>query len=159
MKIPAAASATPVTASEPDRLGSIALDQWRGLALVLVLISHGFFSRTASTASGASASTFSSSFPAFWFSARCRGRARKRVGSGQKLSYWWRRLRRLYPALIAYVLAMLPLAWLLQHRPNLPPNSDFVSYPEGHAAGIHRHDKLFRKKHSVVARPFVERRL
>ena len=43
MKIFAAASATPVPTSEQDRLGSIALDQWRGLALVLVLISHGFF--------------------------------------------------------------------------------------------------------------------
>ena len=29
--------------SEITRLGSIALDQWRGLALIMVLISHGFF--------------------------------------------------------------------------------------------------------------------
>ena len=29
--------------AERDARGSIALDQWRGLALLLVLISHGFF--------------------------------------------------------------------------------------------------------------------
>ena len=27
-----------------------------------------------------------------------------------------------------YTLAMLPVVWLLQHRPNLPPGSDFISY-------------------------------
>ena len=36
-------SATPLPTSEQDRLGSIAPAWWRGLALVLVLISHGFY--------------------------------------------------------------------------------------------------------------------
>ena len=37
------ANTTPSPVSERERLGSIALDQWRGLALGLVLISHGFY--------------------------------------------------------------------------------------------------------------------
>ena len=32
-----------IAGSEREPAGSIALDQWRGLALVLVLISHGFY--------------------------------------------------------------------------------------------------------------------
>jgi peptidoglycan/LPS O-acetylase OafA/YrhL len=46
-------------------------------------------------------------------------------------SFWWRRFRRLYPALITYTLAMLPVAWLCRHRPHLPPFSDFGSYLKG----------------------------
>jgi hypothetical protein len=83
MKISAAASATPVPNSEQDRPGSIALDQWCGLALVLVLISHRFFSRIASMASAGSASICSSSSPASWFSGRYRGRGRRRTGNGR----------------------------------------------------------------------------
>lgn len=37
----------PATYPSPERprasRGSVALDQWRGLALILVLLSHGFF--------------------------------------------------------------------------------------------------------------------
>src|SRR4029077_562681 len=51
-------------------------------------------------------------------------------------SFWWRRLRRLYPALITYTLAMMPFAWLLQHRPNLPAESDFTSYLKGMPAAF-----------------------
>jgi len=43
-------------------------------------------------------------------------------------SFWWRRLRRLYPALIAYALAMLLPVWLLQTLPNLAPHSEFGRY-------------------------------
>jgi peptidoglycan/LPS O-acetylase OafA/YrhL len=127
MKIPAAASATPVTALEPDRLGSIALDQWRGLALVLVLVSHGFFFTNRVNGIGrvgVNLFFFISGILVF----RSLSRSRAKTDWERTRCYWGRRLRRLYPALIAYVLAMLPLAWLLQHRPNLPPASDFVSY-------------------------------
>jgi peptidoglycan/LPS O-acetylase OafA/YrhL len=127
MKIPAAASAPPVPASDLDRLGSIALDQWRGLALVLVLISHGFFFTDRVNGLGrvgVNLFFFISGILVF----RSLSRARAKTEWERTRSYWWRRLRRLYPALAAYVLAMLPLAWLLQHRPNLPPNSDFIYY-------------------------------
>jgi peptidoglycan/LPS O-acetylase OafA/YrhL len=127
MKIPAAASATPVPASELDRLGSIALDQWRGLALVLVLISHGFFFTDRVNGIGrvgVNLFFFISGILVF----RSLSRSRAATAGERTRSYWWRRLRRLYPALLAYVLVMLPLAWLLQHRPNLPLGSDLLSY-------------------------------
>jgi peptidoglycan/LPS O-acetylase OafA/YrhL len=112
---------------EQDRLGSIALDQWRGLALVLVLISHGFFFTDRVNGIGrvgVNLFFFISGILVF----RSLSRSRAATAGERTRSYWWRRLRRLYPALLAYVLLMLPLAWLLQHRPNLPPASDFGSY-------------------------------
>ena len=127
MNASAATSATPPPAPEEDRAGSVALDQWRGLALVLVLISHGFlFTGRVNGLGrvGVNLLFFISGILVF------RSLARSRAASHweRTRSYWWRRFRRLYPALIAYVLAMLPLAWLLQHRPQLPAESDFGSY-------------------------------
>jgi peptidoglycan/LPS O-acetylase OafA/YrhL/lysophospholipase L1-like esterase len=113
--------------SEQDRLGSIALDQWRGLALVLVLISHGFFFTDRVNGIGrvgVNLFFFISGILVF----RSLSRAKEANPWKKARSFWWRRLRRLYPAMITYTLAMLPLAWLLQHRPNLPPGSDFISY-------------------------------
>jgi peptidoglycan/LPS O-acetylase OafA/YrhL len=127
MNIPVALSAMPVPVSEQDRPGSIALDQWRGLALVLVLISHGFFFTDRVNGIGrvgVNLFFFISGILIF----RSLSRSRAATAWERTRSYWWRRLRRLYPALLAYVLVMVPLAWLLQHRPNLPPASDFGSY-------------------------------
>jgi peptidoglycan/LPS O-acetylase OafA/YrhL len=121
------ASATPLPASEADRLGSIALDQWRGLALVLVLISHGFFFTDRVNGIGrvgVNLFFFISGILVF----RSLSRTRAKSDMERTKSFWWRRLRRLYPAMLTYTLAMLPVAWLLQHRPDLPPNSDFASY-------------------------------
>lgn len=119
------ASATP--SPEREQAGSIALDQWRGLALVLVLVSHGFyFTERVEGIGRVGVNLF------FFISGilvyRSLSRARAATDGERTRTYWWRRLRRLYPALAAYVLAMLPLAWLLQHRPNLPGASDFDSY-------------------------------
>jgi len=130
MKIFAAASATPVPASEQDRLGSIALDQWRGLALVLVLISHGFFFTDRVNGIGrvgVNLFFFISGILVF----RSLSRTRAATDWERTRSFWWRRFRRLYPAMITYTLAMLPVVWLLQHRPGLPPMSDFSSYLAG----------------------------
>lgn len=127
MNASASTSAPLPPASEQDRLGSIALDQWRGLALVLVLISHGlYFTNRVNGLGrvGVNLFFFISGILVF----RSLSRSRAASPWERTRSYWWRRLRRLYPALIAYVLAMLPLAWLLQHRPNLPPDWDFGSY-------------------------------
>jgi peptidoglycan/LPS O-acetylase OafA/YrhL len=127
MNASASTAATPEPASEQDRLGSIALDQWRGLALALVLISHGlyFTGRVEGIGRvGVNLFFFISGILVF----RSLSRSRAASPWGMARSYWWRRLRRLYPALFAYALAMLPLAWLLQHRPNLTPDSDFGSY-------------------------------
>jgi len=126
MKILAAASATPVPVSEQDRLGSIALDQWRGLALVLVLISHGFFFTDRVNGIGrvgVNLFFFISGILVF----RSLSRTRAATEWERARSFWWRRFRRLYPAMLTYTLAILPVVWLLQHRPNLPPGSDFGS--------------------------------
>jgi len=121
------ANTTPSPVSERERLGSIALDQWRGLALGLVLISHGFYFTGHAEGLGrvgVNLFFFISGILVF----RSLSRTRTKTDWERTRSYWWRRLRRLYPALLAYVLTMLPLAWLLQHRPNLPADSDFGSY-------------------------------
>jgi peptidoglycan/LPS O-acetylase OafA/YrhL/lysophospholipase L1-like esterase len=95
---------------------STALDQWRGLALVFVLISHGFY-----------------------FSGRVYGLGRVGVNlfffiSGvlvfksltshgdttaweRTWQFWKRRLWRLYPAVAAYVLAMIPIVYVLRNVP------------------------------------------
>lgn len=95
---------------------STALDQWRGLALVFVLVSHGFY-----------------------FTGRVNGLGRVGVNlfffiSGvlvfksltshrdathwqRTLQFWKRRLRRLYPAMAVYVLAMIPVVYALRNVP------------------------------------------
>jgi peptidoglycan/LPS O-acetylase OafA/YrhL len=135
MKISAAASATPVPASEQDRLGSIALDQWRGLALVLVLISHGFFftDRVSGIGRvGVNLFFFISGILVF----RSLSRMRAATEWERTRTFWWRRFRRLYPAMITYTVAMLPVVWLFQHRPGLSPMSDFSSYLENIPAAL-----------------------
>jgi peptidoglycan/LPS O-acetylase OafA/YrhL len=127
MKTSAAASETPVPISEQDRLGSIALDQWRGLALVLVLISHGFFFTDRVNGIGrvgVNLFFFISGILVF----RSLSRTRAQTDWKRTQSFWWRRTRRLYPAMITYTLAMLPLMYFLQRLPHLPPGSDFSSY-------------------------------
>jgi peptidoglycan/LPS O-acetylase OafA/YrhL len=130
MNVSASRSTTPLPESEQDRLGSIALDQWRGLALVLVLLSHGFFFTDRVNGIGrvgVNLFFFISGILVF----RSLSHTRAKTDWERSKSFWWRRFRRLYPAMITYTLAMLPFAWLLQHRPNLPPGSDFDSYLKG----------------------------
>ena len=50
-------------------------------------------------------------------------------------NFWGRRLRRLYPALATYLLAMLPVVWLLQDHSRVP-QSDVVSYLRGLPAAL-----------------------
>jgi peptidoglycan/LPS O-acetylase OafA/YrhL len=121
------ASANLLRAAERDRQGSVALDQWRGLALVLVLVSHGFFFTDRVNGIGrvgVNLFFFISGILVF----RSLSRSRAATDWERTRSFWWRRLRRLYPAMLTYTLVMLPVVWLLQHRPNLPPGSDFGNY-------------------------------
>ncbi len=127
MNVSASTSTTPLPESEQDRLGSIALDQWRGLALVLVLISHGFFFTNRVNGIGrvgVNLFFFISGILVF----RSLSRTRAKTNLVRSKSFWWRRLRRLYPAMITYTLAMLGVTWLLQNRPNPLPHSDVMSY-------------------------------
>jgi peptidoglycan/LPS O-acetylase OafA/YrhL len=116
--------------AERDRLGSIALDQWRGLALVMVLVSHGFYFTDRVNGIGrvgVNLFFFISGILVF----RSLSRMRPATNWERTSTFWWRRVRRLYPALLAYTIAMLPVAWLWQNQPNVPPNSDFASYIKG----------------------------
>ena len=106
--------------------GSIALDQWRGLALVLVLMSHGFFftNHVAGVGRiGVNLFFFISGLLVF----RSLNSSKNR-GWRMPLLFWWRRLRRLYPALLAYLLLMLALMPFLQHIPTNLEHSDLESF-------------------------------
>ena len=115
---------------EAERLGSIALDQWRGFALLLVLISHGFFFTNRVNGIGrvgVNLFFFISGILVF----RSLARTRTTRAFDLAKSFWWRRWRRLFPAMSAYVLAMLPIVWLCQNQPNLPAGCDVKSYLQG----------------------------
>jgi peptidoglycan/LPS O-acetylase OafA/YrhL len=126
-QMPGASVATRPVATEGN---SSALDQWRGLALVLVLISHGLFftGRVLGIGRvGVNLFFFISGVLVF----RSLVKQREATGWAVTVSFWKRRTKRLYPALAAYLLAMLPLTFLLQFRPDLPAHSEFSSYLHG----------------------------
>ncbi len=94
---------------------STALDQWRGFALLLVLISHGFYftGRVHGIGRvGVNLFFFISGVLVF----RSLSRSRE-TGLALAAGFWKRRLRRLYPALGAYVLAMAPIVYALRNVP------------------------------------------
>jgi peptidoglycan/LPS O-acetylase OafA/YrhL len=116
----------PIHANQRSK-GSIALDQWRGLALVLVLISHGFFSSNHVAGAGrigVNLFFFISGILAY----RSLNKASAASTSKRTRLFWWWRLRRLYPALIGYTAAMLVAVVFLERMRNLPPLSDLGSY-------------------------------
>src|SRR5262245_10492973 len=132
MNVPASTQSAPVSApiwseSERDRRGSIALDQWRGLALLLVLVSHGFYltGRVHGIGRvGVNLFFFISGILVF----RSLSRSRAAGAWERTRSFWWRRFRRLYPAMISYTLAMLGVTWLLRNQYHVLPQSDVGSY-------------------------------
>ena len=116
--------------NEPPGAGAspetVALDQWRGLALLFVVIAHTFHETRKMDGLGrvgVNLFFFISGILVF------RSLAGSRAGApGATIrSFWYRRLRRLYPALLAYVLVLVPAAYWLQNLPGLPHCSDFVS--------------------------------
>jgi peptidoglycan/LPS O-acetylase OafA/YrhL/lysophospholipase L1-like esterase len=95
---------------------STALDQWRGLALVLVLISHGFYftGRVYGIGRvGVNLFFFISGVLVF----KSLTSHRDATGWERTRHFWVRRLRRLYPAMIAYVLVMVPIVYVLRNVP------------------------------------------
>src|SRR5581483_11102233 len=96
---------------------STALDQWRGLALVFVLISHGFhFTGKVDGIGRVGVNLF------FFISGMLVFKSltshRDATPWSRATHFWKRRLRRLYPALVAYVIAMIPIVYLLQNVPD-----------------------------------------
>jgi peptidoglycan/LPS O-acetylase OafA/YrhL len=121
---PRSAPVPPSAAEKPK--ASIALDQWRGFAILLVLVSHGlFFTDLVNGVGRIGVNIF------FFISGILVFRSlNTSLGTPWTVArgFWMRRLRRLYPALAVYVAVMLALTPLLQHLRNLPPYSDFSTY-------------------------------
>jgi peptidoglycan/LPS O-acetylase OafA/YrhL len=104
----------PTAKSHP---GSLALDQWRGLALVLVLVAHAFHESGRVDGLGrvgVNLFFFISGILVF----RSLSGTKVTDAWGLTRSFWYRRMRRLYPALLAYVL-ILGAAFLV--LPSLSP--------------------------------------
>jgi peptidoglycan/LPS O-acetylase OafA/YrhL len=109
---------------------STSLDQWRGLALVLVLISHAFFYTGRVHGIGrVGVNLFFFISGILVFRSLAKDRVASRWERGRK--FWKRRLMRLYPAMGTFILAIAPIVFLLQNRPGLPPNSDFGHFLTG----------------------------
>src|SRR5438105_9675713 len=87
---------------------SAALDQWRGLALVLVLISHAFYYTGRVHGSGrVGVNLFFFISGILVFRSLSKEKATSKWKRGAE--FWKRRLIRLYPALLTYVVAVIPL--------------------------------------------------
>jgi peptidoglycan/LPS O-acetylase OafA/YrhL len=106
--------------------GSVALDQWRGMALILVLISHGFYF------TGRVAGAGRIGVNLFFFISGILTFRSLNGGTGtfgqHTAHFLKRRLWRLYPALLAYTAVMALATIPLQQLSHLPPQSDFRSY-------------------------------
>ena len=106
--------------------GSVALDQWRGMALILVLVSHGFYF------TGRVAGVGRIGVNLFFFISGILTFRSLNGGTGtfgQRTAHFLkRRLWRLYPALLAYTAVMALATIPLQQLSHLPPQSDFRSY-------------------------------
>jgi peptidoglycan/LPS O-acetylase OafA/YrhL len=107
---------------------STTLDQWRGLALVLVLISHGFFFTGRVNGLGrvgVNLFFFISGVLVF----KSLTSHRDATDWERTRHFWKRRLRRLFPALAAYVLVMIPIVYALRNVPGAvtPSMHDYFS--------------------------------
>lgn len=106
---------------------SAALDQWRGLALVMVLISHGFyFTGQVHGIGRIGVNLF------FFISGLLVFRSLNNAGAkgawSRSLGFWKKRFIRLFPAMLAYVVALIPVVWFFESQLDLPPPSDLDSY-------------------------------
>lgn len=95
---------------------STALDQWRGLALVFVLLSHGFYFTGRVNGLGRVGVNLFFFISGVLVFKSLTGYG-DRTGWERTSQFWKRRLRRLYPALAAYVLAMIPIVYALRNVP------------------------------------------
>jgi peptidoglycan/LPS O-acetylase OafA/YrhL len=124
------APGSPTDAAAPDRReqrGSVALDQWRGFALVLVLVAHAFHASHRVDGLGrigVNLFFFISGILVFRSLARGRETSRPAVA----LSFWGRRLRRLYPALLAYVGVLALGQYWLQSLPGQPAGANYLNW-------------------------------
>lgn len=117
----------PAGGEKSARAGSVALDQWRGLALVLVLVAHAFHNTTRVDGLGRVGVNL------FFFISgilvhRSLSRGMETQGRRWAVSFWHRRVRRLYPALLAYIGIMLATEPWLQRIPFQVDVADFATW-------------------------------
>ena len=113
--------------SQNNRRESNALDQWRGLALLCILISHGFyFTNLVHGAGRVGVNLF------FFISGILVYKSMSSIQTNSSWSvcktFWKRRLRRLFPALFVYVFIMGILTYCIRNRQDLPPGSDMPTF-------------------------------
>jgi peptidoglycan/LPS O-acetylase OafA/YrhL len=114
-------------APRAESSNSTALDQWRGLALVFVLVSHGFFFTDRVNGFGrvgVNLFFFISGILVF----KSLEKKREQSNVERSLSFWNSRLRRLYPALLGYVIAMAPVVFVMQNHERSLPLPNFADY-------------------------------
>lgn len=106
---------------------SIPLDQWRGLALIMVLISHGLYytGRVAGIGRvGVNLFFFISGILVF----RSLDRSSAKDPWKRARSFWKRRFIRLYPALVGYLVLMVPIVYFCQNLGKHVPGYTFHDY-------------------------------
>lgn len=106
---------------------SHALDQWRGFALLCVLLSHGFyFTNLVHGVGRIGVNLF------FFISGILVFRSLSSIPQHAWLfiykTFFWRRLRRLFPALFVYVILIGFLTCLIGDKKEMPPGSDWGTY-------------------------------
>lgn len=109
--------------------GSVALDQWRGFALLMVLISHGlYYTGKVSGIGRVGVNLF------FFISGLLTYRSLARSSATDPVmrakSFWKRRFLRLYPALVGYLVLMIPVVYLLAPRLKGAPGSTFPEFTQ-----------------------------
>jgi peptidoglycan/LPS O-acetylase OafA/YrhL len=109
----------------PER-NSAALDQWRGVALFCVLISHGFFFTGRVDGIGRIGVDLFFFISGLLVFRSLAGSAR--VGLPLAASFWKRRFIRLYPALVGYVAALALLVWIQQALPGGAVHANLRTY-------------------------------
>lgn len=110
-----------------EAAGSLALDQWRGFALVMVLISHGlYYTGKVSGIGRVGVNLF------FFISGLLTYRSLVRSSAPDPLvrakSFWKRRFLRLYPALVGYLVLMIPVVYFFAPLVKGAPGSTFAEF-------------------------------
>lgn len=104
-----------------------ALDQWRAIALLCVLVSHGFyFTNFVHGAGRIGVNLF------FFISGILVHKSLSSLFSERSFTLYstflFRRFIRLFPALLFYIFSMGILTYCIQGRPGLPPGTDIRTY-------------------------------